>query len=100
MTAIRPIAAQLSDEWQVRPCPEQALAKPGGVDRGGTPCFDRSSGFADGAINPRFGRCTRSAEPIEHPAEQLRDADGIDQRQVEHLEGVASGTDLTILEDR
>jgi hypothetical protein len=49
---------------------------------------------------PRFGRCTGSAEPIEHPAEEMRDAHGIDQRQVEAPEGVAAGTDLTILENR
>jgi hypothetical protein len=40
------------------------------------------------------------AERIERPAQELCRADGIDQRQVEEPEGVASGTDLTILENR
>jgi hypothetical protein len=84
----------------VGPCPEQSLAKPGSVERGGTPCFDRGSSFGDCVIDPRFGRCIGSAEAIEHPAEEMRDAHGIDQRQVEALEGVAPGADLTILENR
>jgi len=48
----------------------------------------------------RAGWDIRSVERVEHPAEELRDADGIDQCRVKDSEGVAAVADLAILKDR
>ena len=78
--------------------PQQTSAKGGRIDRAGTPGLDRRGRVGDGGIEPAFGRRATSPQSVELRPEELRNADDVDQRQVETLEPVAALADLAILE--